>query len=54
MPGIGFTEVLIIATVLVTAAIARSRYSWRFGLRDLLIAVTVIAVVLGAIGYAIR
>jgi multisubunit Na+/H+ antiporter MnhB subunit len=54
VPGIGLTELVIIGIVLFVAAFGRPRFSWRFRLRDLLVAVTVIAVVLGAIGYIIR
>ena len=45
MLGIGPTEIILLALLLVTAFAAKS---WRFNLRDLLIAVTIVAVSLGA------
>jgi multisubunit Na+/H+ antiporter MnhB subunit len=54
VPGIGLTELVIIAIVFFVAAFGRPRFSRRFRLRDLLVAVTVIAIAVGAIGLIIR
>ncbi len=54
MFGIGPTELLLVAIALLVVHLIRTRPAARFSLRDLFIATTVIAVVLGLVCYTVR
>jgi hypothetical protein len=53
-PNLGFQYVLLMLLLVRFAAEPFLRSSWRFSLRTLLVAMTIVAVVFGLVAYAVK